>query len=191
MFRFYILNAKSKSSMLELASGETHKEDVNNMTYASKVPLAKEIRFKLKKGRKPHDIITYCDKSTLMFFSKHMLDMISEDFNIDGLYYPITVEGVEEQYYGLYNLPAADHFNKLESKVYGEPILFTIGDVYHIPNIFTFNEVPMIVINARVYSTIYLRNRFTNIDSEHYAYYYTNYEIDGWKKYWERRRNDI
>ena len=119
-----------------------------------------------------------------------MLEMISEDFNINGLYYPITVEGVEEQYYGLYNLPAADHFNKLESKVYGEPILFTIGDVYHIPNIFTFNEVPMIVMNARVYITIY-RNAFTNIGSEHYAYYYTNYEIDGWKKYWERRRNDI
>ena len=59
MFRFYILNAKSKSSMLELASGETHKEDVNNMTYSSKVPLAKEIRFKLKKGRKPHDIIIH------------------------------------------------------------------------------------------------------------------------------------
>ena len=177
MIIYYLLDSKAKTGMLELQTKAEEVELLNNFTYEATTKLLKKIKFKIKPGKKSLDVISYFDKTKILFLSQNFIDLLSKHIDVSEICYPVNIEGVDMQYYCLYNLKGYSHFNKRESEQCGEPFLF-YDDDENLPFVFTIKECPMIIVKDRIGKKFYL---YTNIVEDNFVYSYSKYELEGWK----------
>ena len=73
MIIYYLLDSKAKTGMLELQTKAEEVELLNNFTYEATTKLLKKIKFKIKPGKKSLDVISYFDKTKILFLSQNFI----------------------------------------------------------------------------------------------------------------------
>ena len=182
MITYFVVDTKTNNSTLEVFSDGADKELLNYITYDEDLVLPSNLKFRLKKGRRPTDVISYIDKEKILFFSQKFIDFLSKFTNMSHKCYPITVEGCDVKYFGLRNLRGFYHFNQVEHTTQNEPILFYDKD-NNVPAVFTLMGIPMLIVGEQIQGLSYGQG-FTNVDIEKRVFSYSSIEIEGWKVNW-------
>ncbi len=159
MISFYYLTHRFKRSLLEITS-ESPVVYYWDPDPLSKERLPNEIVFKIAIGKKAYDIIRrYEDRG--QFFSQKNIDILSQFVDMSDKCYPIKIEGIEEQYYIIYNLEAYPYWNREEVTFMYDPCYFGMQD----PStpIFGIEGTLFIMVSEEVKDAL-LKNKVSNIE---------------------------
>lgn len=91
----------------------------------SKKRIPDDVTFKVAKGKKFFDIINYHEAENHHFYSQRLIDLLSEFVDMSDKCYPINIEGIEEKYYMIYNLPEYKRLNREKAMNHEEPRFFS------------------------------------------------------------------
>ena len=111
MISFFRLAHRFKRGMLEIIS-ETPDDILDKYldpTLTGKLP--EYGNFKVAVGKKEYDIIRYY-QNWQVFYSQRIIDVLSLFVNMSDKCYPVKIDGVEKQYYVIYNLETYPFGNK-------------------------------------------------------------------------------
>lgn len=123
MKQVYELLDASKRSAIEIRCGLSYSILEEYFTPNCNKKLPKDITFKIVKGKKFYDLITYNQAGCLEFFSQKIIDIFSRHVDMSDKCYPIKIENCDLTYYVIYNLSSCLYFNFEYSKSFiGEEV---------------------------------------------------------------------
>ena len=177
MITVFSLGNAWKKSQLEIASEISHKKLCEQLVPYQKEKLPDNVTFKVATGKKAYDLIRLYESGEY-FFSKKIIDILSQFVDMSNKCYPIKIEGVEEQYYVIYNLNAYPYLNK-EKAMFNEEPPFFCGTEIKIP-LFSVVDTHRFVITEEIKNAL-IKNKISNIDfSEEFLC--TEKEYKEWQK---------
>ena len=103
MISVFNLHNDFKRSALEISSDASYKLLWEYLVPYQKKKLPENVTFKVATGKKEYDLIRLF-QSGEFFFSQRFIDVLSQFIDMSDKYYPIKIEGIEEQYYVIYNM---------------------------------------------------------------------------------------
>ena len=177
MISVFNLHNACKRSILEITS------DVPSTIFAKYlIPYKKEkipesVTFKVAAGKKEYDLIRLF-QSGEFFFSSKIIDVLAQFFDISNKCYPIKVEGIEEQYYVIYNLDEFTYLNK-EKAMFDEEPSFYLGSKITTP-FFGITSTRCFVVTEEIKNAL-IKNKITNIDFEE-TFLCTKEEYKEWQR---------
>lgn len=161
MITFYYFTHRFKRSMLEIIPTEPSFD----LSWEHVSPLYKEqflanVTFSVVTGKKSYDIIRV-NQDIGVFYSKKIINVLSQFVDMSDKCYPIKIEGLEEQYYVIYNLEAYPYWNRDEDTFLYDPCYFGMQD----PStpIFGIEGTLFIMISEEVKNAL-LKNKVSNIE---------------------------
>lgn len=147
--------------MLEISS-ETSYEILDKYLDPTQTErLPDDVCFKVVAGKKKYDIIRYYGFAWA-FYSQKLIGILSQFGDMSDKCYPIKVEGIEEQYYVIYNLKTYPFWNKDDVvSAYDDPYYFGIHNK-SIP-IFGIDDTAYIIVSEEIKDAL-LRSKISNIE---------------------------
>ena len=127
MIAFYFLTHRFKRSMLEIISETSYDVLWKYLLPYKTKPLPADVTFTVAAGKKEYDIIRLYE-SSVDFFSQKIIDVLSQFVDMSDKCYPIRIEGVEKQYYVIYNLKKYKFLNLDENLFEDEPGCIGVQD---------------------------------------------------------------
>lgn len=161
MISSFSLAYRLKRGMLEIASATP--DDILDKyldpTQTEKLP--EDVCFKVAAGKKEYDLIGYY-QNWQVFYSQKFIDVLSQFVDMSDKCYPIKIEGVEQQYYAIYNLKTYSFWNREETiTMRDDPYFFGIQDA-SIP-IFGIEDTGFVIVSEKVKDAL-LKSKISNID---------------------------
>ena len=128
MISLFCLTHRFKRSMLEITSETSYDILDKYLGPAQTEKLPDDVHFKVVAGKKNYDIIRYYGFA-LEFYSQKFIEVLSQFVDMSDKCYPIKIDGIEEQYYVIYNLKTFPFWNKDDVvSMYDDPCYFGIND---------------------------------------------------------------
>ena len=118
MITVFSLGNAWKRSQLEIESEISYKILCEQLIPYQKEKLPDNVTFKVAAGKKAYDLIRLYESGEY-FFSQKIIDILSQFVDMSDKCYPIKIEGVDVQYYVIYNLYAYPYLNK-EKAMFGK-----------------------------------------------------------------------
>ena len=161
MISSFSLAYRLKRGMLEIASATP--DDILDKyldpTQTEKLP--EDVCFKVAAGKKEYDLIGYY-QNWQVFYSQKIIDVLSQFVDMSDKCYPVKIEGVEKQYYVIYNLKTYPFWNKDDVvSMYDDPCYFGIHDK-SIP-IFGIDNTAFIIVSEEIKDAL-LKSKISNIE---------------------------
>ena len=161
MISSFSLAYRLKRGMLEIASATP--DDILDKyldpTQTEKLP--EDVCFKVAAGKKEYDLIGYY-QNWQVFYSQKFIDVLSRFVDMSDKCYPVKIEGVEKQYYAIYNLKTYPFWNREETiTMRDDPYFFGIQDA-SIP-IFGIEDTGFVIVSEKVKDAL-LKSKISNID---------------------------
>ena len=114
--------------MLEITSETSYDILDKYLGPAQTEKLPDDVHFKVVAGKKKYDIIRYYGFAW-EFYSQKFIEVLSQFVDMSDKCYPIKIDGIEEQYYVIYNLKTFPFWNKDDVvSMYDDPCYFGIND---------------------------------------------------------------
>ena len=148
-----------KKSMLEISSTTSYDILWKYLDPLQKERLPSNITFKLEAGKKQYDIIRLYESGE-EFFSQKIIDVLSQFVDMSDKCYPIRIEGVEKQYYVIYNLKKYKFLNLEENVFEDEPGCIGVQDE-SLP-IFSLEGTKCIIVSGNIKDAL-LKSKVSNI----------------------------
>ncbi len=161
MISFYYFSHRFKRSMLEITSETSYDilDKCLDPTQTEKLP--DDVCFKVAAGKKDYDIIRYYGVGW-KFCSQKIIDVLSRFVDMSDKCYPVKIEGVEKQYYVIYNLKTFPFWNEDDAvSAYDDPCYFGIHD-NSIP-IFGIDNTAFIIVSEEIKDAL-LKSIISNIE---------------------------
>ena len=161
MISLYYFSHRFKRSMLEITSETSYDilDKYLNPTQTEKLP--DDVCFKVAAGKKDYDIIRYYGVGW-EFYSQKFIEVLSQFVDMSDKCYPIKIDGIEEQYYVIYNLKTFPFWNKDDVvSMYDDPCYFGIHDK-SIP-IFGIDNTAFIIVSEEIKDAL-LKSKISNIE---------------------------
>ena len=174
MISLFDLTHRFKRSMLEITS-ETSYDILDKYLDPSQTEkLPDDVCFKVAAGKKDYDIIRYYEVGW-EFYSQKIIDVLSQFVDMSDKCYPVKIEGVEKQYYVIYNLKTYPFWNTDDVvSAYDDPYYFGINDK-SIP-IFGIDDTAFIIVSEEIKDAL-LKSKISNIELiEHFGCSFEEYE---------------
>ncbi len=115
----------------------------------SKTKLPNDVSFRIARGKRWTDIITY---SSLDFYSQKVIDLLGTFMDMSDKCYPIHIEGTDQRYYVIYNLEEYPFLNQEYGRFLGNPPYFELPDVH--PPLFTLTNSNLMVCTRVLHDAI-------------------------------------
>ncbi len=160
MKTIYMFTHRFKRSMLEITSDTDYDTLWKYLNPLQTEKLPDNITFRVAAGKKAYDIIRLYESGE-KFHSQKVIDVLSQFVDMTDKCYPIKIEGVEEQYYFIYNLKAYPYLNRKENFYVDKPFYFGVEDSL-IP-IFGIQDTQYRIVSEDVKDAL-LKNKVTNIE---------------------------
>jgi len=123
--------------------------------------LPDDVVFKVVAGKKEYDIIRYYEVGWA-FYSQKIIEVLSQFADMSDKCYPIKNEGVEKQYYVIYNLKTYPFWNKDDVvSMFDDPFYFGIHDK-SIP-FFVIDDTACIIVSEEIKDAL-LKSKISNIE---------------------------
>ena len=158
MISFFRMTSRFKRSGLEITSASpcVYRWEFDPIM-TEKLPS--EVTFRVAAGKKAYDVIRRCQDRGY-FFSQKIINVLSQFVDMSDKCYPISIEGIKEQYYVIYNLDACPYLNRDEETYRCDPRYFCIQS----PSpIFGVEDTLFIVVSEDVKNAL-LKNKVSNIE---------------------------
>ncbi len=139
--------------------------------------LPENVIFSVAAGKKNYDLIRLF-QSGEFFFSPKFIDVFSQFIDMSDKCYPIKIEGIEEQYYVIYNLDHYPFLNKDKAMFDKEPP-FYCGKEITTP-LFGINDTRCFVVTEELKNAL-LKNKISNIEFTE-SFLCTKQEYKDWRK---------
>ena len=159
MISFYFLTHRFKRSMLEITSETSYDVLWKYLLPYKTKPLPADVTFTVAAGKKEYDIIRLYE-SSVFFFSQKIIDVLSQFVDMSDKCYPIRIEGVEKQYYVIYNLKKYKFLNLEENVFEDEPGCIGVQDE-SLP-IFSLEGTKCIIVSGNIKDAL-LKSKVSNI----------------------------
>lgn len=159
MVTFYHFNHRFKRSMLEITPSISFDLNWDQIDPLQKVKHLVSVPFKVAAGKKEYDIIRVFENIGV-FYSQKVIDVLSQFIDMSDKCYPLQIEGVEMQYYVIYNLDAYPFLNRDEETFLYDPLYF--GIEAPLP-LFGIEDTLFIMVSEEVKNAL-LKNKITNIE---------------------------
>ena len=124
MITVFNIHNDFKRSALEISSDASYKLLWEYLVPYQKKKLPESVTFKVAAGKKEYDLIRLF-QSGEFFFSQRFIDVLSQFIDMSDKYYPIKIEGIEEQYYVIYNMAEYTFLNKDKAIFDEEPYFYS------------------------------------------------------------------
>ena len=160
MLSFYFLEQRFKRSMLEITSSTSYEVLWNYLNPHKTTSLPENITFLVATGKKTYDIIRLYESGEY-FFSQRIIDILSQFIDMSNKCYPIKIQGIEEQYYVIYNLEQYPFINQDESLFEDEPSCIGVQDKFL--SLFSLKHTKSIIVSEDIKDAL-LKNKITNIE---------------------------
>lgn len=160
MNTFFDFGHRFKRSMLEITSDTDYDTLWKYLNPLQTEKLPDNITFRVAAGKKAYDIIRLYESGE-EFHSQKVIDVLSQFVDMTDKCYPIKVEGVEEQYYFIYNLHAYPYLNRKENFYLDKPCFYGIENSL-IP-ISGIEGTRCIIVSEEIKDAL-LKNKVTNIE---------------------------
>ena len=113
--------------------------------------LPDHVKFKVAVGKKEYDIIRYY-QNWQEFYSHRIIDVLSLFVDMSDKCYPIKIDGVDKQYYVIYNLETYPFWNRDETiSMSDEPYIFGVQDK-SIP-IFGIDDTGFVIVSEKSFAS--------------------------------------
>lgn len=142
-----------------------------------KEKLPDSVTFKVSAGKKNYDVIRLFESGEC-FFSQKFINVLSQFMDMSDKCYPIKVEGLEEQYYVIYNLDHYRFINKNRSMFNDEPSFYN-GKKITTP-LFGVTDTRCHVVTEELKNAL-IKNKISNIEFEE-SFLCTKQEYKEWQK---------
>lgn len=159
MISSYFLTHRFKRSMLEITSETSYDVLWKYLLPYKTKPLPADVTFTVAAGKKEYDIIRLYE-SSVDFFSQKIIDVLSQFVDMSDKCYPIRIEGVEKQYYVIYNLKKYKFLNLDENLFEDEPGCIGVQD--ELLPIFSLEGTKCIVVSESIKDAL-LKSKVSNI----------------------------
>ena len=175
MISFFNLVHRFKRGMIEIISDTS--DDILDKyldpTQTEKLP--ENVKFKVAAGKKEYDIIRH-HQNWQAFYSQRIIDVLSSFVDMSDKCYPVNIDGVDKQYYVIYNLETYPFWNRDETiSMSDEPYIFGVQDK-SIP-IFGIDDTGFVIVSENVKDAL-LKNKISNINlNETFGCSFEEYEI--------------
>lgn len=177
MIPVFNLYSACKRSILEITSDVSFSILAEYLIPYKKERLPENITFKVAAGKKPFDIIRLYESGRL-FFSQRFIDILSQSIDMSSKCYPIKIEGIEEQYYVIYNLDEYPYLNK-DKAIFNEEPHFYCGKGTE-TSFFSITNTRLFVVTEDIKNAL-IKNKISNIDFKE-AFLCTEEEYKEWQK---------
>lgn len=159
MIPLFEFTHRFKKGMLEISSNTSYDILWKYLDPLQKERLPSNITFKVKTGKKQYDIIRLYESGE-EFFSQNVIDVLSLFTDMTDKCYPINIDGIEKQYYAIYNLEACSFLNREESTFEDEPCCFKVN-ISPLP-LFSIEDTKCIIVSLEVKKAL-LKHKLSNI----------------------------
>lgn len=177
MISVYNLYSACKRSILEIKSDVSFGILAEYLIPYKKERLPENVTFKVAAGKKFFDIIRLYESGRL-FFSQKFIDVLAQFVDMSNKCYPINIEGIEEQYYVIYNLDEYPFLNK-DKAIFNEEPYFYCGKEIE-TSIFSIATTRLFVVTEDIKNAL-IKNKISNIDFKE-AFLCTEEEYKEWQK---------
>ena len=160
MISLFCLTHRFKRSMLEITS-ETSYDILDKYLGPAQTEKLPDVHFKVVAGKKNYDIIRYYGFAW-EFYSQKFIEVLSQFVDMSDKCYPIKLDGIEEQYYVIYNLKTFPFWNKDDVvSMYDDPCYFGINDKSI--SISGIDNTAFIIVSEEIKDAL-LKSKISNIE---------------------------
>ena len=177
MIPVYNIYNACKRSILEIKADVPFSILADYLIPYKKERLPQNITFKVGAGKKLFDVIRLYESGRL-FFSKKIIDILSQFIDMSNKCYPIKIEGIEEQYYVIYNLDEYPYLNKDKALFNEEPHFYCGKEIE--TSFFSVSNTRLFVVTEDIKNAL-IKNKISNIDFKE-AFLCTEDEYKEWQK---------
>ena len=160
MISFYILTHRFKRSMLEITSDTSIDVLWKYLNPLQKNKLPDIVHFKVSAGKKAYDIIRLYESGEY-FFSKKVIDVLSQFVDMSNKCYPVRIKDIKEEYYTIYNLQQYPFLNKDKLLGRDEPRFYGVEESSH--KLYGIEGTSNIIVSDEIRLAL-LKNKITNIE---------------------------
>lgn len=161
MISLFCLTHRFKRSMLEITSETSYDILDKYLGPAQTEKLPDDVHFKVVAGKKNYDIIRYYGFAW-EFYSQKFIEVLSQFVDMSDKCYPIKIDGIEEQYYVIYNLKTFPFWNKDDVvSMYDDPCYFGINDKSI--SISGIDNTAFIIVSEEIKDAL-LKSKISNIE---------------------------
>ena len=161
MISLFCLTHRFKRSMLEITSETSYDILDKYLGPAQTKKLPDDVHFKVVAGKKNYDIIRYYGFAW-EFYSQKFIEVLSQFVDMSDKCYPIKIDGIEEQYYVIYNLKTFPFWNKDDVvSMYDDPCYFGINDKSI--SISGIDNTAFIIVSEEIKDAL-LKSKISNIE---------------------------
>lgn len=161
MVSIFDFTHRFKRSMLEIISDIPIEFLWNYLNPLQKEKLPANILFRVVAGKKAYDIIRLYESGE-NFYSRKVIDVLSQFIDMSDKCYPIDICGIKEQYYVIYNLNAYSFLNREEELFMYDPRFFEVSNGLQ-PPLFGVKGTKCIMVSEEVKNAL-LKNKISNIE---------------------------
>lgn len=145
--------------MIEITSETDYRLFQRYLDPLQKERLPNNVKFRIAAGSKKYDIIRLYERGE-EFYSQRVIDVLSQFVDMTGKYYPIRIDGVEEQYDVLNNLDACSFLNRNECLSIDDPCFWEVQDAAL--HIFGIIDTSFVIVSEKVKEAL-LKSKISNI----------------------------
>ena len=159
MITFYDFTHRFKRSMLEITSDTDYKTIKKYLDPLQKEKLPDNVKFKVAVGKKNYDIIRLyeCGEE---FYSQRVINVLSQFVDMTNKCYPIKIEGIQDQYYRIYNLKAYPFLNRKDHMSIDDPCFWDVDDASL--QLFGIKGTSFVIVSEDIKNAL-LNNKMSNI----------------------------
>ncbi|MBO4810002.1 MAG: hypothetical protein J5552_00385 [Prevotella sp.] len=121
--------------------------------------LPDDVKFEIASGNRCYDIIRLYERGE-EFYSKKIIEVLSQFVDMTEKCYPIIIDGVEEQYYVVNNLEACPFLNRNESISIDDPCFLEVQDTPL--HIFGVENTSFVIVSEEIKNAL-LKKKISNI----------------------------
>lgn len=159
MISFFDFTHRFKKGMLEISSNTSYDILWKYLDPLQKEKLPNNIFFRIESGKKQYDVIRLYESGE-EFYSQNVIDILSQFIDMTNKCYPIYIDGVDKQYYVIYNLEAYPFLNREESTFEDEPCCFKASNPSL--SIFGIEDTKCIIVSTEIKDAL-LKYKISNI----------------------------
>lgn len=160
MISFYIFTHRFKRSMLEITSDTPIDILWKYLNPLQKEKLPANVQFKVAAGKKAYDIIRLYESGEY-FFSKKVIEVLSQFVDMSNKSYAIQIKDVKEKYYTIYNLQQYPFLNKDKLLGRDEPRFYGVEGTSL--QLFGIEGTSNIIVSDEIRLAL-LKNKISNIE---------------------------
>ena len=147
METYYSLRQKYRSGAYEITSGIPF-DIIDMFPFPKNMLKHLDEVFYIKKGKKAKDVITKYGAGYIYFYSTKLRNFLVDVLQMGDVMYPIKIDGIDEHYWFLYDLPELSCVNN-DTKLYmTEPLFFYKQN--NMPNFFSLQGTRLCLFSKKI-----------------------------------------